>query len=64
MSAELADLTDEGAQELPDRKDMKAAELLREVGCVLRLSEAQAEDGPTPIAAASSSTSRASAPTW
>jgi NADH-quinone oxidoreductase subunit D len=34
--------TDEGAQELPSRKGMKAAELLREVGCVLRMSEAEA----------------------
>ncbi|MDQ3293595.1 MAG: NADH dehydrogenase (quinone) subunit D [Actinomycetota bacterium] len=36
--------TDEGAQELtPTRKGMEAKELLREVGCVLRLSEADAE---------------------
>jgi len=46
MSAETtygAALTDEGAQELPDRTGLTAAELLREVGSVLRVSEAQAE---------------------
>jgi NADH-quinone oxidoreductase subunit D len=36
--------TGEGAQELPSRKGMGAKELLREVGCVLRLSEAEAAD--------------------
>jgi len=36
--------TDEGAQELPSRKGMGAQELLREVGCVLRMSEADAAD--------------------
>ena len=42
---DLAELTDEGAQELPfSRKGMKAAELLREVGSVLRMSEAEAAD--------------------
>jgi NADH-quinone oxidoreductase subunit D len=47
--------TDEGAQELlASRKGMKAEELLREVGCVLRLSEADAAEleagpgGPNP----------------
>ena len=50
MSADLhtanADeaLTSEGAQELPSRKGMGAEELLREVGAVLRLSEADAAD--------------------
>jgi NADH-quinone oxidoreductase subunit D len=34
--------TDEGAQELPSRKGMGAKELLREVGSVLRMSEAEA----------------------
>ncbi len=49
MSAETVDLpvgaadTDEGAQELPSRKGMGAKELLREVGSVLRMSEAEAE---------------------
>jgi NADH-quinone oxidoreductase subunit D len=42
-TAYRGDLTDEGAQELPDRTGMDAAELLREVGAVLRMSEAQAE---------------------
>ncbi len=36
--------TSEGAQELRSRKGMGAEELLREVGCVLRLSETEAED--------------------
>jgi NADH-quinone oxidoreductase subunit D len=36
--------TSEGAQEMVPRKGMKADELLRELGCVLRLSEAEAED--------------------
>ena len=36
--------TDEGAQLMASRKGMNAEELLREVGCVLRLSEAEAAD--------------------
>jgi NADH-quinone oxidoreductase subunit D len=36
--------TDEGAQELQPRKGMKADELMRELGSVLRLSEAEAAD--------------------
>ena len=36
--------TDEGAQELPSRKGMGANELLREVGAVLRMSEAEAAE--------------------
>jgi NADH-quinone oxidoreductase subunit D len=36
--------TDEGAQELPDRKGLKADELLRELGSVLRMSEAEAAE--------------------
>jgi NADH-quinone oxidoreductase subunit D len=36
--------TSEYAQELQPRKGIKAAELLREMGCVLRLSEAEAAD--------------------
>ncbi|HTN81154.1 MAG TPA: NADH dehydrogenase (quinone) subunit D [Acidimicrobiales bacterium] len=35
-------LTDEGAQELPPRSTLTAKELLREVGAVLRISEAEA----------------------
>jgi NADH-quinone oxidoreductase subunit D len=35
-------LTDEGAQEMRPRSEMNAAELLREVGAVLRMSEADA----------------------
>jgi NADH-quinone oxidoreductase subunit D len=35
-------LTDEGAQELRSRSDLTAKELLREVGAVLRMSEAEA----------------------
>ena len=36
--------TSEGAQELQPRKGMKAEELLRELGCVLRMSEAEAAE--------------------
>ena len=36
--------TDEGAQELQPRKGSTAKELLRELGCVLRMSEADAAD--------------------
>ena len=35
-------LTSEGAQELPPRSTLTAKELLRESGCVLRISEAEA----------------------
>ena len=36
--------TSEGSQELPDRKGLKADELLRELGSVLRMSEAEAAE--------------------
>ena len=35
-------ITDEGAQELKSRSELTAKELLREVGAVLRMSEAEA----------------------
>ena len=35
-------ITDEGAQELRSRSELTAKELLREVGAVLRMSEAEA----------------------
>ena len=44
MSADLEVETGEGAQELQPRKGMKADELMRELGSVLRLSEAEAAD--------------------
>ena len=37
-------LTDEGAQELLPRRGLKAPELLREIGSVLRMSEAEAAE--------------------
>jgi NADH-quinone oxidoreductase subunit D len=40
----LAAETSEGAQELQPRKGMKAAELMRELGSVLRMSEAEAAE--------------------
>jgi len=39
-----AAVTDEGGQELADRKSLGAAELLRELGSVLRMSETEAAD--------------------
>ena len=44
MTAHLEAETDEGAQELQPRKGMKADELMRELGSVLRLSEAEAAE--------------------
>src|SRR5688500_18352774 len=44
MSIDLDNDTSEGAQELQPRKGMKAEELLRELGCVLRMSEADAAE--------------------
>ena len=44
MNLELDKETFEGAQELQPRKGMKAEELLREMGCVLRMSEAEAAE--------------------
>jgi NADH-quinone oxidoreductase subunit D len=44
MSLELDKETYEGGQELQPRKGMKAEELLRELGSVLRMSEAEAAD--------------------
>ena len=44
MKVDLDNDTSEGAQELQPRKGMKAEELLRELGCVLRMSEADAAD--------------------
>ena len=48
MSADLVEQTSEGAQELPTRRGMGAKELLRELGCVLRMSEAEAEAAADP----------------
>jgi NADH-quinone oxidoreductase subunit D len=45
---ELVARTSEGAQELPTRRGMGAEELLRELGCVLRMSEAEAEAAADP----------------
>src|SRR5436853_7679879 len=44
MTAHVEAETAEGAQELQPRKGMKAEELLRELGSVLRMSEAEAAD--------------------
>ena len=44
MKLELDKETFEGAQELQPRKGMKAEELLREMGSVLRMSEAEAAE--------------------
>jgi NADH-quinone oxidoreductase subunit D len=44
VSVELDQETYEGGQELQPRKGMKAEELLRELGSVLRMSEAEAAD--------------------
>jgi len=44
MNADLEVETSEGAQELQPRKGMKADELMRELGCVLRMSEADAAE--------------------
>ena len=45
---ELVAQTSEGAQEMPTRRGMGAKELLRELGAVLRMSEAEAEAAAEP----------------